>query len=121
MPERLKGRFNLVLSRRGPTSVIQHLRELCAPGASVLCIHPDDGTVEARIRERLAHIGLAPDAEWQVRIKGVLPTLEDFVSYGRFHGDTRTLEALHIQWAEGAARQGFPIEEKRYIYMVQMP
>lgn len=120
-PERLKGRFDLVLSRRGPTSVIQHLRELCTPGASVLCIHADDGTVEERVRERLAQVGLAPDAQWQVRIRGFLPTLADFISYGRFHGDARTLEALYVQWAEGAVRQGFPIEEKRYIYMVQMP
>ena len=45
-------RFNLVVSRRGPTSVIPYLPELCAPGAKVLCIHPQDG--EARVKKRLA-------------------------------------------------------------------
>ena len=54
VPESFKGRFDLVVSRRGPTSVILHLAELCAPGARVLCIHPEDGSVEARVGERLA-------------------------------------------------------------------
>lgn len=121
VPEQLKGRFDLVISRRGPTSVILHLPELCAPGACVLCVHPDDGSVETRIRERLTQIGLTADAQWQVRIKGFLPTREDFVSYRRFHSDERTLEVLHAEWCEGEETRGFPMEERRYIYMVRMP
>lgn len=117
VPEHLKGRFDLVMSRRGPTSVILHLPESCVSGASVLCVHPDDGSVEARIKERLAGVGLAPTAQWQVRIKGFLPTLEDFVFYSRFHGDERTSEALHAQWDEEAETRGFPMEERRYIYL----
>lgn len=120
-PEYLKGRFKLVLSRCGPTSVIKHLRELCTPGASVLCLHPDDGTVEARAGERLAQVGLVPSAQWQVRVEGVLPTREDFVSYRRFRGDERELEALHAQWDEGAGEEGFPMEERSYLYLVRMP
>jgi len=120
MPETFKGRFNLVVSRRGPTSVILHLRELCARDAYVLCIHPDDGSVEARVRERLAGVGLAPGAQWQACVKGVLPRLEDFVAYRRFHGDERELVALQVEWDEGA-KQGFPIEERSYLYLVRMP
>ncbi len=120
VPERFKGRFDLVFSRRGPTSVVLHLLELCAPGARVLCVHPEDGTVEARVRERLAGVGLAPDAQWQVRVNGFLPTLEDFVLYRRFHDDERTPEALGAEWNEGAERQGFPIEERRYIWLVRV-
>ncbi len=36
VPEGFKGRFDLVTSRRGPTSVVLHLLELCAPGARPL-------------------------------------------------------------------------------------
>lgn len=124
VPEHLKGHFDLVISRRGPTSVIVHLPELCVPRACILCIHcihPDDGSVEARVRERLAGVGLTPDAQWHTQIKGFLPTLEDFLSYRRFHGDARTLEALHAEWYEGAETRGFPMEERRYIYLVRMP
>ncbi len=110
-----------MISRRGPTSVIPHLPELCAPGACVLCLHPDDGSVEARVRERLAGVGLAADAQWYTQIKGFLPTPEDFVSYRRFHGDERTPEALLAQWREEAEPRGFPMEERRYIYLVRMP
>lgn len=119
--ESLKKRFDLVIARRGPTSVVLHLPELCAPGARVLCVHPEDGSVEARVRERLGGIGLAPDAQWQVRVNGFLPTLEDFVLYRRFHGDERTPEVLYAEWNEGAETRGFSIEERRYIYLVRMP
>ena len=121
VPEHLRGRFDLVISRRGPTSVISHLPELCAPGACVLCLHPNDGSVKARVRERLAGVGLATDAQWHTHIKGFLPTLEDFVSYRRFHGDERASEALVAQWRKGAEPRGFPMEERRYIYLVRMP
>ena len=43
-------RFDLVISRRGPTSVIPHLPELCAPGARVLCIHPASGAERVQAR-----------------------------------------------------------------------
>ncbi len=112
-------RFDLVMSRRGPTSVIPHLPELCVPGARVLCIHPEHG--EARVKERLAQLGLEPQAEWRVRVKGFLSTLEDFVVYRQFHGDGRSLEELHIEWDEGGKAQGFPVEESRYIYLAQIP
>jgi len=39
-PETFKRRFDLVVSRRGPTSVILHLRELCVPDAYVLLALP---------------------------------------------------------------------------------
>ena len=121
VPEGFKGRFDLVTSRRGPTSVVLHLLELCCVlRARVLCVHPEDGTVEARVGERLSGVGLAPDAQWQVRVNGFLPTLEDFVLYRRFHGDEQTPEALGAEWNEGAERQGFPIEERRYIWLVRV-
>jgi SAM-dependent methyltransferase len=122
VPERLKRRFTLVVSRRGPTSVLMHLLELCAPGAQVLCIHPDDhGSAEERVRGRLAQTGLVVAAQWHVRVGGVLPTWEDFVSYRRFHGDERALEVLHTQWHEVAEAHGFPMEERRYIHLVHLP
>ena len=118
VPESFRGRFNLVISRRGPTSVVSHLLELCAPGARVLCVHPEDGSIEARVRKRLAEVGLVPDAQWQVCVNGFLPTVKDFVLYRRFHGDERPLEVLYAEWNEGAGDQGFPLEERRYIWSV---
>ena len=114
-----KKRFNLVISRRGPTSVILHLPELCAPGAQVLCLNMADG--EGRVKMRLAHVGLEPEAQWHVHVKGFLPTKEDFIAYRRFHGDERTLEALRFEWNAGAETHGFPLEEKRYLYLVHVP
>jgi len=87
---------------------------------NAVCIHPDDGGVEVRIKERLSQVGLAPDAQWQVCVKGILPTPEDFVAYRRFQGDERELAALQTEWDEGA-EQGFPIEERSYLYLVHMP
>ncbi len=112
-------RFDLVMSRRGPTSVIPHLPALCAPGAKVLCIHPGDG--EARVEARLAQIGLEPDGQWRVRAKGFVPTKEDFIAYRRFHGDERILEELYAEWNEGKEARGFLVEEGRYIYLAHMP
>lgn len=112
-------RFDLLMSRRGPTSVIPHLLELCAPGAKVLCLHSGDG--EERVKERLAQIGLAPDAQWPVYVKGSLLTKEDFISYQRFSGDERTLEALNAAWDEGKEARGFPLAERSYIYLAYMP
>ncbi len=112
-------RFDLVMSRRGPTSVIPHLLELCTLGARVLCIAPADG--EARVKGRLAQAGLEPDSEWHVRVKGILPTKEDFVAYRRFGGDEHPLEALYAEWDEGKEARGFPMEERRYIYLAHMP
>ena len=112
-------RFDLVISRRGPTSVIPHLPELCAPGARVLCIHPESGA--ERVQARLAQTALKPDAEWHIRVKGFLPTREDFVAYRRFHGDERVLEELYVSWDEGEEARGFPMEERRYIYLARIP
>ncbi len=119
LPEHFKKRFNLVVSRRGPTSVIPHLPELCVPDAQVLCIHPESGA--ARVTERLAQAGLEPEAEWHVRVRGFLPTQQDFVAYRQFHGDERTLEELDAEWDEGKEAEGFPLEEQRYLYLLRMP
>lgn len=121
-PEGFKGRFDLVVSRRGPTSIILRLLELCAPGAYVFCFHPNnDGSAEERVGERLAQVGLVVDAQWQVCVKGVLPTLADFIAYRRFHGDERALEALGAQWKGAAEKQGFPMEERSYLYLLRIP
>ena len=112
-------RFDLIISRRGPTSVISHLPELCAPGAHVFSVHPGDG--ETRVKERLMQADLEPDAEWHVRVKGFLPTFKDFTAYRQFHGDERTLDELEAEWDEGKGAEGFPTEERRYLYRLQMP
>ena len=114
-----KKRFDLIISRRGPTSVIPHLPELCAPGAHVLCIHPASGV--ERVQARLAQTALKPDAEWHVRVTGFLPTLEDFTAYRRFHGDARPLEEFRAEWEEDKEAGGFPMEEARYLYLLKMP
>ena len=119
LPEHFKKRFDLVISRRGPTSVIPHLSALCASSAQVLCLNMADG--EERVKMRLARAGLEPAAEWHVRVTGVLPTLEDLISYRRFHGDERPVEKFCAEWERGKEAGGFPIEEARYLYLLDMP
>lgn len=121
LPTTLEGRFDLVFSRRGPTSLIPHLRRLCRPGADVLCLHPGAETAVAKVTARLEHAGLTPAAQWHIRVTGFLPTLADFVSYQRFHGDDSEANALVARWQAHAEAEGYPFEEQRYIYLVKLP
>lgn len=114
-------KFDLIVSRRGPTSLIDHLLVLATPKAKVLCIHPWDDESVDKVHSRLGAIGLKPSAEWFIAVKGWLPTLEDFLAYRRFVGDSRADLELFQQWQLEAVPEGFPIEEQRYIWQADLP
>lgn len=120
VPEALRGRFDLVVTRRGPTSFVSHLRELCRPGAKVLAIHPGDEADNQHLKLRLGRIGLEPSAEWTVRVRGSVPTLEDFLVWREYQSDERSREELVADWNENATEHGYARTKARYVWLAQL-
>lgn len=118
---RLQNSFDLIVSRRGPTSVIAHLKSLGKSGSKVLCIHPGDADSIAKVRQRLSDAHIKPSAHWRAEVKGWLPTLEDWLQYASFQGDARNLEQLEQAWRTQSEEKGFPITEKRFIWTATIP
>lgn len=120
-PPPFEQKFDVFVSRRGPSSLIDHLPLLAKPKAKVLCIHPWDENSVAKVRERLRAIALEPSAQWFIAVKGWLPTWEDFLAYRRFMGDQRADLELAQEWRLEGVLEGFPMEERRYIWQAEIP
>lgn len=116
-PGVLRPPFDLVVSRRGPTSVIDHLRVLTAPNAAFLYVGPGGEALAAHVRSRLAAVGLAPSEEWLVRANGFLPTFEDDAAWCEYNG----LAASRDLWAAEQTDAGFPFVEERFVCLVRLP
>ncbi|ADV66677.1 class I SAM-dependent methyltransferase [Deinococcus maricopensis] len=117
IPAGLRGPFDLIVSRRGPTSVIPHLRTLAAPGARVLGVHAGGEAVAARIAGRLALAGLEVATGWSVRVRGHLPTFQDARLHTEFNGGTLT----EAEWAARVTADGLPFMEERYVWLARLP
>jgi len=82
VPAALGGPFDLIVSRRGPTGVILRLPALAAPGARFLYVGPELDVPQVGVR--LADVGWAVLGEWRERVRGWLPTEEDYLLYCEF-------------------------------------
>ncbi len=67
VPAELRGPFDLIVSRRGPTSVIDHLNTVATPNARFLYIGPRLDV--PRVPERLAAVGWAILGEWRMSVR----------------------------------------------------
>jgi SAM-dependent methyltransferase len=108
VPAALSGPFDLICSRRGPTSVIPHLTTLAAEGARFLYVGLGLGVPQAEFR--LAEVGWAILGEWRERVRGWLPTWEDYCLRCEFM-NTAPDPAL---WNREATERGLPYFEERY-------
>ncbi len=108
IPSALLGPHDLIVSRRGPTSVIPHLPAVAAPGARFLYVGPRLDVPQVGIR--LADIGWAVLGEWRERVRGWLPTPED----DRLRREFMNLAPDPSRWQRRATARGLPYFEERY-------
>ena len=106
-PAELDPPFDLIVSQRGPTSVISHLPALAAPDARFLYVGPGWDVPQAR--ERLAYIGWPALGEWRSRVRAWLPTREDYALMCEFN----RLEPDELHWAANLTPRGLPYFEER--------
>lgn len=106
-PGELHPPFDLIVSRRGPTSVIPHLPALAAPGARFLYVGPGGDVPQAR--ERLARIGWPILGEWRSRVRAWLPTWDDDALMCEFGGQAPDPD----HWAANLTPRGLAYFEER--------
>ena len=101
--------FDLIVSRRGPTSVIQHLPALAAADSHFLYVGPRGTDLLEEIAAKIESV------DWQVtwsaviQARGFLPTFEEYTLYNKFGalpGSRAVFDAV-------ATARGFPILETR--------
>ncbi|GAA5514365.1 hypothetical protein Dcar01_03120 [Deinococcus carri] len=111
VPDALRGPFDLIVSRRGPTGVIGHLPAVAAPGGRFLYVGP---TLEVpQVPERLVAVGWTIHGEWRVSVRAWTPRWEDWVTRCEWMGE----EARQEDWETRATARGLPYQEERYVVL----
>lgn len=114
LPAPLRGPFDLVVSRRGPTSVILRLNELTTPDARFLYVGP---RLEVpQVPERLAQAGWQILAEHRVSVLAHVPTWEDWQLRCAFMNEPARRE----DWEAGATAAGMPYREERHLVLAAL-
>lgn len=108
VPAELSGPFDLICSRRGPTGVIPHLPSLAAEGARFLYVGPGLGV--PKVETWLAEVGWEVLGEWRERVRGWLPTQEDY----RLRCEFMNAVPDAALWNREATERGLPYFEERY-------
>ncbi|WP_221090121.1 class I SAM-dependent methyltransferase [Deinococcus aquaedulcis] len=115
VPQALGGPFDLIVSRRGPTSVILRLPELAAPGARFLYVGPRLHVPQ--VPERLAAVGWPVLGEWQVSVQARVPTREDWATRCAWMQEPGRLG----DWDAQAGPQGLLYREERVVVLAGSP
>lgn len=111
VPDPLRGPFDLIVSRRGPTGVIDHLPAVVAPDARLLYVGP---TLDVpHVPERLAAVSWAIHGEWRVSVRAWAPTWEDWTTRCECMGE----EARPEDWETRATARGLAYREERYVVL----
>jgi SAM-dependent methyltransferase len=111
VPTDLRGPFDLIVSRRGPTSVIDHLNAVAAPNARFLYVGPRLDV--PRVPERLKSVGWASLGEWCISVQAWMPQWADWQTRCEFMGET----ARRADWDAYANARGMPYREERYVVL----
>ncbi|MDL2343524.1 class I SAM-dependent methyltransferase [Deinococcus sp. MIMF12] len=115
VPDPLRGPFDLIVSRRGPTGVILRLPELAAPGAHFLYVGPRLDVPQ--VPERLHAVDWDILGEWRVSVQAWAPTWEAWVTRCEWMGEEARLE----DWQERATPRGLSYREERYVVLAGAP
>ena len=115
IPDPLRGPFDLIVSRRGPTSVILRLPELAAPGAEFLYVGPRLDVPQ--VPERLAAVGWEVRGEWRVSVRARVPTRQDWATRCEWMNEPERLP----EWDTHAGPDGLPYREERYVVLASKP
>lgn len=113
IPEVISGRalFDLIVSRRGPTSVIQHLPALAAADSHFLYVGPRGADLLEEIVAKIESV------DWQVtwsaviQARGFLPTFEEYALCNEFGA----LPVSRVAFDAVATARGFPIVETKCV------
>ena len=108
VPAALRGPFDLIVSRRGPSSVIDHLPDLAAPEARFLYVGPALNVPQ--VPEKLSAIGWTVLGEWRNRVRSWLPSENDDRARSEFLGEDHDPE----RWEREAEARGRAYWEERY-------
>ncbi|WP_226342409.1 hypothetical protein [Deinococcus sp. AJ005] len=111
VPTELRGPFDLIVSRRGPTSVIDHLNAVTAPDARFLYVGPRLDI--PRVPERLKSVGWASLGAWHVSVRAWAPTWADWQTRCEFMGEVPSNE----DWDAHAGARGMAYREERYVVL----
>ncbi|WP_424949651.1 class I SAM-dependent methyltransferase [Deinococcus sp.] len=108
IPAALAGPFDLIVSRRGPTSIVPHLAVLAAEGARFLYVGP--GLDVPQIGRRLNDVGWVVLGEWRERARAWLPTEADY----RLRCEFMNMTPDPDLWQREASGRGLPYFEERH-------
>jgi SAM-dependent methyltransferase len=111
VPAALRGPFDLILSRRGPTSVIHHLPTVAAPHARFLYVGPRLNVPP--VPERLSAVGWSVLGEWRVSVRAWASTWADWELRCEFMQES----ARRGDWEANATERGLAYREERYVVL----
>lgn len=113
IPKVISGRapFDLIVSRRGPTSVIQHLPALAAADSRLIYIGPRGTDLLEEIAAKLAGVDWQVTWSAVVEAHGFLPTFEDYALYSEFNA----LPVSRVEFDAMTTARSFPFVETRCV------
>ncbi|GGO41091.1 hypothetical protein GCM10008949_51430 [Deinococcus humi] len=113
LPAALQDPFDVIVSRRGPTSIILRLPELAAPDAQFVYVGPR--LTVPQVAERLTAVQWRIVAEWRISVQAYAPTWEDW----RVRGAWMDEPVSRADWEAGVTPQGMPYREERYVVLAR--
>lgn len=108
VPAPLYGPFDLIVSRRGPTSVIRHLPALAAPDARFLYVGPRLDVPQ--VPAELEAAGWQVLGEWRASVLAHAPTRADWQRRCEWMDEPGRV----AEWETQARAAGLPYREERY-------
>ena len=103
--------FDLIVSRRGPTSVIRHLPALAAATSEFLYIGPRGAELLEEIRVKLGSVAWRVTWSAVIQAHGFLPSFEDYA----LQAERNNQPVSKVEFESRATSQGFPILETRCV------
>ena len=103
--------FDLIVSRRGPTSVIQHLPALAAADSHFLYVGPRGADLLEEICAKIESVNWQVTWSAVVQARGFLPSFEEYTLYNEFGALPGSRDAFDAV----ATARGFPIVETKCV------
>ena len=103
--------FDLIVSRRGPTSVIQHLSALAAADSHFLYVGPRGADLLNEIVAKIESVNWQVAWSAVVQARGFLPSFEEYTLYNEFGALPGSRDAFDAV----ATARGFPMLETKCV------